>query len=201
MIYLVWYLVVGSVILISVSAFHMLKSEHNIEESSITNPHHNKWWYRIRTNVLLILAFVFLFIPFWPILLYIKIKNAYFAQQPALQAPPTQPFDPFDPFEPFTVAQTDLLEQLTVQSIEQREMVYDPLGAAPSKAFGHLNSAWINFTHDLRDDDQIWSFAATWPIWFGGRKELKTGYVIVSGNAIGRYFLAMNKRITKSAEN
>ncbi len=114
-----------------------------------------------------------------------------------IQAPPAQSFNPF---EPFVVAQTDLLEQLTVQSIEQQEMVYDPLGAVPGKPFGHLNSAWINFIRDVGEDEQIWFFSATCSRCYGG-KNLKKGYVIVNGNSIGRCFLTMDKQIINSDEN
>lgn len=197
MIFLIWYLIIGSVILIPISAFHALTSIHDAEKALITNRHHNTWWYRILSHVLFILAFVFLFIPCWPILLYIKIRDSYFVPPPTRQAPPAQLFNPF---EPFVVVQADLLEQLTVQSIEQREMVYDPLGAVPGKPFGHLNSAWINFIRDVGEDEQIWSFSATWPRCYGG-KGLKKGYVIVNGYSIGRHFLTMDKRIINSADN
>lgn len=189
MIFLIWYLIIGSVTLISISAFHALTSVHKTEKPLITNRYHNKWWYRILSHVL--------FIPGWPILLYIKIKGSCFAPPSTPQALPAQSFNPFGPF---AVAQTDLLEQLTVQSIEQREMVYDPLGGVPGKPFGHLNSAWINFIRDVGEDEQIWSFSATWPHCYGG-KDLKNGYVIVNGNSIGRYFLTMDKRIINSVEN
>ena len=50
------------------------------------------------------------------------IKGSYFAPQPA----PT-----------FAIVTSDLIEWFTVEAIEQREIVVDPLCAVPSIPFGH----------------------------------------------------------------
>ncbi len=178
MIYLMWYLIIGAVILISITGFHTLTSTKKAERPLIVSKHYDTWWYQLLSSLQLIVVFVFLFIPCWPILLYIKIKGTYFAPQPA----PT-----------FAITSSDLIELLTIEAIELREMVSDPLNAAPNVPFGHLNPAWKDFIAELGTEDQLWSFSSVWKLSFGGH-ELKKGYVIVTNNAIGRHFLTMNKR-------
>lgn len=178
MIYLIWYLIVGAVILISITGFHTLTSTKKAERPLIVSKYYDTWWYQLLSSLLLIVVFVFLFIPCWPILLYIKIKGTYFAPPPA----PT-----------FAITSPDLIELFTVEAIEQREMVSDPLNAVPNVPFGHLNQAWKDFIAELGTGDQLWSFSSTWDLSFGGQ-ELKKGYVIVTHGSIGRYFLTMNKR-------
>ncbi len=178
MIYLIWYLIVGAVILISITGFHTLTSTKKAERPLIVSKYYDTWWYQLLSSLLLIVVFVFLFIPCWPILLYIKIKGTYFAPPPA----PT-----------FAITSPDLIELFTVEAIEQREMVSDPLNAVPNVPFGHLNQAWKDFIAELGAEDQLWSFSSTWKLSFGGH-ELKKGYVIVTNHAIGRHFLTMNKR-------
>jgi hypothetical protein len=59
-------------------------------------------------------------------------------------------------FEPqFAVQPGDLLELLSVEEIEQREQVFDPLGAVAELPFGHLNDAWIPETSS-RDEIARW---------------------------------------------
>lgn len=62
----------------------------------------------------------------------------------------------------FAVAPGDLVEALTVQDIERRERVSDPLGAVPDLPFGHLNPAWRRFLDGLEPADRIWSFRTLW---------------------------------------
>lgn len=178
MIYLIWYLFVGAVILISITGFHTLTSTKKDERPLIVSKYYDEWWYQLLSSLLNIAVFVFLFIPCWPILLYIKIKGTYFAPQPA----PT-----------FAIVSSDLIERFTIDAVERREMVFDPLNAVPDVPFGHLNQAWKDFIAKLGEGDQLWSFSSVWKLSFGGH-ELKNGYVIFTNNAIGRHFLTMNKR-------
>jgi hypothetical protein len=61
----------------------------------------------------------------------------------------------------FRVREEDLIEQLSIDEIENRERIQDPLGGAPDEPFGHLWPAWQAFVNELSADASLWSFAAT----------------------------------------
>jgi hypothetical protein len=62
----------------------------------------------------------------------------------------------------FAVRRKDLRENFTVSEVEAREIVRDPLGAAPEVAFGHLNSSWRKFRAQLPEDANLTRFEAIW---------------------------------------
>ena len=89
-------------------------------------------------------------------------------------------------------------ERLSIEDIEARERVIDPLGAVPELPFGHLHSAWKAFLEGISPDDALWSFSANWTRW--GRKELRDGYVIVRGDIIGAHFQTVWKDVAEEVE-
>ena len=93
----------------------------------------------------------------------------------------------------FAVERQHLLELLTVQEAEMREVVTDPLKAAPELPFGHLNAAWQKFIDSRADGDELWSFSAQWRQMTWGRWELRLGYVMVQNGAPGAHFLTVWK--------
>jgi hypothetical protein len=98
------------------------------------------------------------------------------------------------------VTRDDLQAQQSVDEIEQREMVFDPLEAAPSVPFGHLNAVWKKFCEDLEPHDSLWSFTAhrtsSW-----GCKDIRQGYAIVRGEEIRRHFMTVWKDIDDADED
>jgi hypothetical protein len=52
----------------------------------------------------------------------------------------------------------NLVEPVTVESVEAGEIVHDPLHAAPAIPFGHLNATWEQFKAGIQADDELWSF-------------------------------------------
>jgi|GEM_PF-4660824 hypothetical protein len=95
---------------------------------------------------------------------------------------------------PFTVVQSDLVELTSVAEIELRELVDDPLGAAPRVPFGHLHKQWVTFRNGVLPGDVIWSFAAdridTW-----GLQRRRRGYVRVRDQQIGPFVVTMTQRL------
>jgi hypothetical protein len=61
----------------------------------------------------------------------------------------------------FRIREQDLIEQLSIDEIEKRERVEDPLGGVPDEPFGHIWPAWQAFVNELSADATLWSFAAT----------------------------------------
>ena len=100
----------------------------------------------------------------------------------------------------FVIKRADLLEPLSIDAIEQREQVVDPLGAVPDLPFGHLHGAWCKHRDGLQAGDAIWSFACVWTgRW--GKKLRRTGYVVLRGKAIGPYFLTLSVAIDDQHQN
>jgi hypothetical protein len=68
------------------------------------------------------------------------------------------------------------------------------LGAVSNLPFGHLNAAWKAFIEGVAADEELWSFTAPWQTTWG-RKEIRTGYVVVRGGSPAKHFLTMWKEI------
>lgn len=130
-----------------------------------------------------------IFVPFWPVLFFFEMKFRFFDKEN--RAPSEEP--------EFAVTRDDLQTQLSLQEIEQIEMVFDPLGAAPNVPFGHLNAAWKKFCEGMEPNDSLWSFTAQWASAWGS-KDIRQGYVIVRGEEIGAHFITVWKDIEEDAD-
>jgi len=191
-IYLYWYLGIGAVVLILMAAYHKLtkKKDGNSLSDILADlrPERKKLWFRLLNDALGPALVGTLIVPFWPVLVFFRVKELVFGE------PAHGTVD-----EPeFAVTRDDLQTQLSVQEIEQREMVFDPLGAAPNVSFGHLNAAWKQFCEGLEPDDSLWSFTAHWTSSWGG-KDFRQGYAIVRGEEIGRHFVTIWKDVEEGA--
>lgn len=186
MIYLIWYLVVGVVVLSVMYISHQLsthpESNPALELTKIarelTNSldHARKFWRdNPLDNVVVPLLGMILILASWPVFLLMLAKDKLFPYKPI-------------PERIFSVTEADLIRQMTVEEIEQQEHVTDPMGAVPDIPFGYLNAAWSRFKANLAPQDLIWSFTAQWTTNGGGR-EIREGYVIVRGVNIGPHFL------------
>ena len=171
----------GVVVLGSIALTHKLTQKMDPESlkafSFPADPDRKKLWH-VMLNYVGIPA---LFVPFWPVLVIMKVKEIF-----------SKKTDPLVQREPkFAVTRGDLLEQVSVQEIEQREKVLDPLDAVSDLPFGHLHTAWKQFLGKMEPQDAIWMFSAQWTFW--GQKELRGGYVIVRGDSIGPHFMTSFK--------
>ena len=93
--------------------------------------------------------------------------------------------DDDDDLEPqFAVERADLLEPLSLQDIEQRERISDPLHAVPDLPFGHLNAAWAAFLMKSGSGGYLWAFTAIRKADWGSVETL-SGYAAVRGDSIG----------------
>ena len=93
----------------------------------------------------------------------------------------------------FKLKATDLVERMSLADIAQREMVHDPLGAAPQVPFGHAHAAWQKFTEALQPGDEIWRFSAQRTLSWGPQ-EHRRGYAIQRNGQVGAYFMTACKR-------
>lgn len=114
----------------------------------------------------------------WPVALFMVIKGAFTGRQEKQTTASDR----------FTVSEQDLLEKLTIDEVEEREMVHDPLGAVPNEPFGHLSPAWQRFKVNLQQGDRLWSFESSYDsAW--QTVETRSGYVISRGSRLGPYIL------------
>lgn len=193
MIYLYWYLGIGAVVLILMETFHKLtkKKDDNSLSDALADlgPERKSLWFRLLNDVLGHVLVGTLIVPFWPVLVFLKVKELAFGE------PDRGPVG--DPV--FAVTRDDLQTQLSIQEIEQQEIVSDPLGAAPNAPFGHLNTAWKKFCEGMEPHDSLWSFTAHWTSAWGS-KDIRQGYVIVRGEEIGAHFITIWKDIEEVAD-
>ena len=193
MIYLYWYLGIGAVVLIAMVAFHKLtqrKDDNSLSDMlADLRAERKSLRFRLLNDVLGPALVGTLVVPFWPVLVFFKVKEIIFGE------PARGPVD-----EPeFAVTRDDLQTQLGLQEIEQLEMVFDPMGAAPNVPFGHLNAAWKKFCEGLEPSDSLWSFTAPWTSAWGS-KDIRQGYVIVRGEEIGAHFITVWKDIEEDTD-
>ena len=117
----------------------------------------------------------------WPVALVVVLYQRYTSKHAINLAEDWKP-------EVFAVTRAHLLEPLTLTDIEYREMVDDPLGAAPKKPFGHFNGKWEQFKKLIEPSDALWSFKAKW----GNHDRtaiLKEGYALLEGDVVKSFFI------------
>jgi len=187
-IYLYWYLGIGAAVLAVVFGAHRLtkkdepESLHDLLDA--VNPDRKKLSYRILNNVVAPVLAAVAVVVVWPAALYMKGKEIFGKKSVSA----------LDEEREFAVERSHLQKRLTVLQIEARELVTDPLGAVPDLPFGHLNAAWKTFAEGVGADDELWSFTAPWQTTWG-RREVRTGYVVVRGGVPAAHFLSMWKEI------
>ena len=125
MIYLYWYMGVGIAVLAVVYGAHRLTKEKESESLrellEAVNPDRKKLSYRILNNVVAPILAAILVVAVWPVAVYMKAKEMFKKKDDA----------EVEEEREFAVERQHLLERLTVQEVEKREVVTDPLRAAP----------------------------------------------------------------------
>ena len=144
--------------------------------------------HRILFNLVAPVVAVFLAVAGWPYVIWMVFKDRLARMQPSSDAE----------FREFVVENTHLQELLSINAIEQREMVYDPMKAVPALPFGHLHDVWLKYLESLTEDCELWSFTAHW-VSEQGVEELRLGYVAVLKGVPGAYLMTRCKSYGKDA--
>jgi hypothetical protein len=188
---LLMYLAVGVLTLAVAGGAHLWHHHHDEREpewveslAQEMNPEREKLWYRVRARVLAPVLTVIAMVLFWPAAWWMKCAELVNERRLAREREEAI----------FKVKPQHLLERLTVEEIEAREMVQDPLNAVPKVPFGHLNSVWLELKSEMQPGDELWSFNATWPGPVGS-PELRLGYVLWQGRKPVRHVLAVCKQL------
>ncbi len=193
MIYLYWYLGIGAIVLAVVYGAHHLTKEKESDSLrdllEAVNPDRKKLSYRILNKIVAPVLAATLVVAVWPVAIYMKVKEMLQKKESYVSTEERE----------FAVQREHLLERLTVQEIERREVVTDPLKAAPDLPFGHLHAAWREFLQGKADGAELWSFSAHWQTTWG-RKELRCGYAVVYDGAPGAHFLTVWKDLPDEPE-
>jgi hypothetical protein len=187
------YLLVGAALLIGLLIHHrltrVLRSDWVRAAMEAVEPERRTLGYKVRAELAApALASVFVW-AFWPVALALMAKwkldeireqrRANGSGQGVAERPEVEP--------------EDLLKPTTIEDIEQREIVQDPLGAVPAVPFGHLAPRWISFRSQLQPGDEIWSFRAVRSDDWGGQEQ-SSGYAAVRLGDIVGHFVARRKR-------
>lgn len=193
MIYLYWYLGISAgSMLLWIIYYKFIEEKSSQSSRGVANTFQTTrkgFLSRILNDVLGPALVGLLIVPFWPVLFFFEMKSRIFGE--ANRSPSEEP--------EFAVTRNDLQTQLSIEEIEQLEMVFDPLGAAPNVPFGHLNTAWKKFFEGMEPNDSLWSFTAHWTCAWGS-KDIRQGYVIVRGEQIGAHFITVWKDIEEDPD-
>jgi hypothetical protein len=146
------------------------------------NPARASAWYRFREDVLLPLIFLALVSLVWPLALHAQFSKPWWMRD----SPSSDP----EPEPEFAVLPQHLLERLSVQKIELREQVDDPLHAVPPLPFGHLNAPWRQLLEQQAEGDEFWSFQAPWSLPWGAREQ-RRGYALVRAGVVVAWMLTL----------
>ena len=186
MIYLYWYLGIGAAVLAIVYGAHRLTKKDESESLrdllDAMNPERKKLSHRVLNNYVVPVFAAMAVVIVWPLAVYMKGKDLFSKKSASA----------LEKEREFAVELGHLHETLTVPQIEVRELVADPMGAVPSLPFGHLNAAWKTFLEGVGVNDELWSFKAPWQTTWG-RKEIRTGYVVVRDGAPASHFLTVRR--------
>lgn len=181
MIYLIWYVGIGVVIVLIAFISHKLSAKTEPDFAVVLesiNPDRHTWHYKLLNNFVFPLI-VAVTMPFaWPILIYMKAKEI--ASQRSGTIEPEE--------KVFAVTRAHLVRRTSIEEAEKQETVVDPLEAVPDLPFGFLNRQWEHFKAHILPGDQLWSFSARWeqPRFV----ETRQGYAILRANAVPKYFIA-----------
>lgn len=174
MIYLKVYLVAGSLfsLYFFLSPYWSLSPFLNRKEGEpiLSSPPLREWPVTIAFGWLTAVVFVII----WPIIAGYMIRGWLFPS-PTLELA-----------KEFKVTREDLVEHVSLDEVERREWVSDPLGAVPEVPFGHLNAAWQEYLKQVGEGAELWTYAARWTQW--GHTFVRTGYVAVQENSVGPHF-------------
>ena len=147
-------------------------------------PRTESLWYRFRAKLLAPVLACIAMVLLWPLVPLMKLQERLTVWRNQRQSDRDQ----------FRIERKHLVEQLTLEEVEQREVVSDPLGAVPSLPFGHLHPIWTQIRADLSPRDQLWSFKGVWPgRWFND--ESREGYVVRRWGRSRRYILTVCKQL------
>lgn len=187
------YLVVGSLILLVIWVHHRLtttrKSNWVKAALAASDPQRRTPRYRVLSDFAApALASLFIW-ALWPIALAMVVKWKREAQreernlQEQREAKEKQA----------AVEMSELIERISIQAIESRETVHDPLNAAPAVPFGHMGASWIAFRSKLLPEDEIWSFEAMRSDELGFQEQTR-GYAAVRNGQIVAHFIKRRKK-------
>ncbi len=184
--YLYGWLGAGALTLVVVLGAHLMSAERKSESIQdileAINPERRKLSYRVLNDVVAPALAGILIVIAWPIALFVKVKEWVRPDDKDKRRDQTE--------KQFSVDSSHLKERLSVQEIERREMVIDPLHAAPALPFGHLHNTWCTLIEGLTSESELWSFSAIWECGWGAR-ELREGYVVVRNGVPGAFLMTV----------
>ena len=187
MIYLYAYLSAGVVVWMALLLENQLSSSARLAGTSpildALHPERKTRRYRILARLVAPVLSAVGVVVLWPLGLAMKLQDMA-KQRDRVKS---------EEADTFKLKPSDLLERMSLADIAHRELVYDPLGAAPQVPFGHAHAAWQKFTDTLQPGDEIWLFSAKRTLSWGPQ-EHRLGYAIKRQGQIGAFFVTHNKR-------
>ena len=131
------------------------------------DPRTQTFWYRVRARVLTPVLVALFLVVLWPVVPWMKFQDRRHARGAARE----------EAERVFKVHQSHLRQRCSVEEVESREIVQDPLNAVPPVAFGHLNPMWARLKAQMQAGDELWTFKSRWQDDLG-RQDQRTGYVL-----------------------
>ena len=186
MTYLIVYLTLGVLTLVGIAIDARMRNRRSKSDwgqiSDLVRRAHQPWPEAILERLVIPAIAGVVIIAAWPLAIAFAI---YFYRRKNDDEVAATSLEP----DHFTVKPSDLIERLTIEKVEETEIVQDPLQAVPPVPFGHLNRAWVNFKRQIQPDDEIWSFQARWGN-YRSPMAVRSGYASLRQGAVVTVFVA-----------
>lgn len=187
------YLAVGAVMLLVIYVHHRLtrveRSDWVQAALRASDPERHTLRYRLMSDFVAPALTAIFILSLWPAALTIAASWRWTAWREEHQLKVRK--DGQGSQEP--IEMSELIERFSIESIEARETIHDPLQAAPATPFGHLGATWVAFRSQLMPQDELWSFAAVRADEWGFQTET-SGYAAVRDGAIAAHLVSRRKQ-------
>lgn len=188
--YILSYLIFGMLILLMIYITTRLDNSQKAKDlrsmSKLIRPRSKNWQDKLFNNLIVPVIAMTLTTIFWPVVVVWVIKDRLERRVAKNRVVPEP--------EVFKVKKEHMKAKVSIEEIELKEMVTDPLDAVPAVPFGYLNSAWQEFKGKLQLDDELWVFSAQWASEWG-RVDQRSGYVITKRDKASDFFVSSIKYI------
>ena len=190
MTYLIAYLALGILTVAGIAADARIRNRRSKSDwnqiSDLARRAYQPWPEAILERLVVPVIAGVVIIAAWPLAIAFAI---YFYRRKNAEEATATSFEP----DHFTVKPSDLIERLTIEKVENTEIVHDPLLAVPPVPFGHLNRAWLDFKRQIEPGDEIWSFQARWGN-YSSPMAVRRGYASVRQGAVVSVLVAKTSK-------
>jgi hypothetical protein len=175
--YAATYFGLGLIVSLIVVAAHLAskrkESKFSRDIMKALNPKREAFLYRVLEDVIVPTLAFFLIWLVWPVVFVLKFKDILKRSSQTVEAEsdsdlvPNRNSNSNPSLNPnsedleelaFALSEFELTRKVTIEEVEQTNLIQDPMEAVPNIPFGHCNARWVIFKDSLHDNETLWEF-------------------------------------------